>query len=104
MTRSRATPTSLPVHLGKQSASQGGSESARGQATRSLNNESSGESDSDIMNMLAQGMMGDSGLSPKQISRYFHSEGVRTSDHQRHGQESVSLEYNRGTQSVSMSS
>lgn len=104
MTRSRATPTSLPVHHGKQSASQGGSESARGQATRSLNNESSGESDSDIMNMLAQGMMGDSGLSPKQISRYFHSEGVRTSDHQRHGQESVSLDYNRGTQSVSMSS
>ena len=105
MTRSRATPTSLPVHLGKQSASQGGSESARGQATRSLSNDSSSaESDADIMNMLAQGMMGDSGLSPKQISRYFHSEGVRTSDHQRHGQESVSLEYNRGTQSVSMSS
>lgn len=104
MTRSRATPTSLPNHLGKQSASQGSSESARGQATRSLNNESSDESDSDMMNMLAQGMMGDSGLSPKQISRYFHSEGVRTSDHQRHGQESMTLDYNRGTQSVSMSS
>lgn len=104
MTRSRSTPTSLSSHLGKQSASQGSSESARGQATRSLNDESSGESDSDLMNMLAQGMMGDSGLSPKQISRYFHSEGVRTSDHQRHGQESVTLDYNRGTQSVSMSS
>lgn len=107
MTRSRAAPTSTSSrrrHHGTQSASQGSSEALDGQVTRSLHDEQSNGRDQDLMDVLAQGIMGDSGLSPGQISEYFHSSGHLTSDHQRHGQMSMTVDYHRGTQSVSMSS
>lgn len=107
MTRSRAAPTSTSSrrrHHGTQSASQGSSEALDGQVTRSLHDEQSNGRDQDLMDVLAQGIMGDSGLSPSQISEYFHSSGHSTSDHQRHGQMSMTVDYHRGTQSVSMSS
>ena len=107
MTRSRAAPTSTSSrrrHHGTQSASQGSSEALDGQMTRSLHDEQSNGRDQDLMDVLAQGIMGDSGLSPSQISEYFHSSGHSTSDHQRHGQMSMTVDYHRDTQSVSMSS
>ena len=88
--------------------SQGSSGDLDGAETRSRSSPQSATQDSDgsdLQQILAQGLLGGSGLSQDQISSYYQQQQQHNSAGHRnnHEQYSVSLHAHRGQQSVSAS-
>lgn len=58
------------------------------------------------MNVLAQGVLGDSGLSPSQVSEYYNSAQPTSAGNHHHSQQAqgaMSMHYHSGADSVSAS-